>query len=239
MQVEAVLFDLFDTLVLIEKNKDYYTPSLIKLHDSLAKNRVNIPFEDFKRAYFEVRDRLYADTEKSLDEPHFNVRVMQVLQQFGYDFDVSAPVIKGATKAFADEFMHYVHLDNNAIDVLEALRREYKLGLISNFAIPECAWRILEKFDLKKFFDVIVVSGAINKRKPSPDIFEKALNTLDVEASRAVFIGDMVGLDVIGAKNVGMKSVLIERRPSREGRHIEPDRIIKSLRELLGMINGY
>jgi len=113
--------------------------------------------------------------------------------------------------AFANELMHYVHLDVDTVDVLRKLRGRYRLGLVSNFAIPECAWKLLDKFGLKGFFDVVLVSGEINKRKPSPEIFERALNALGVDASRAVFVGDTIGLDVKGAKNVGIKAILIER----------------------------
>jgi len=54
MQVEAVLFDLFDTLLLLEKPEAYYPPSLRRLYDFLVKNGINVSFEDFKRVYFEV-----------------------------------------------------------------------------------------------------------------------------------------------------------------------------------------
>jgi putative hydrolase of the HAD superfamily len=232
MQVKAVLFDLFNTLVLLESDEVFYTPCLKRLHAFLVRKGLSVPFEDFRRVYFEVRDRLYAETEKSLEEPHFNVRVSLVLQRFGYDFDVSSPVVVGATMAFTDEFMRYVHLDADTITVLRALHGRYKLGLVSNFAIPECAWRLLDKYGLNEFFDVVLVSGAINKRKPSSEIFERALKTLDVNNSEAVFVGDMPGLDVKGAKNAGMNAVLIERRPSEEILNVKPDRIIKSLREL-------
>jgi HAD superfamily hydrolase (TIGR01509 family) len=236
MQVEAVLFDLFNTLVLLESDEVFYTPCLRRLHEFLVKNGINVPFNDFKRVYFEVRDRLYAETEKSLEEPHFNVRVSQILQRFSYYFDVSHPVVTGATMAFADELMHYVHLDVDAVDVLSELRGKYKLGIVSNFAIPECAWKLLDKFGLKGFFDVVVVSGAVNQRKPSPKIFEKALNALSLDASRVVFVGDMLDLDVKGAKNVGVKAILIERRPVERIGDVKPDMVVKSLRELPVML---
>jgi len=224
MRVKAVLFDLFNTLVLLESDEVFYTPCLRRLHEFLARNGIKIPFEEFRRVYFEVRNRLYAETEKSLEEPHFNVRVSLVLQRFGYNFDVSSPIVVGATMAFTDEFMKYVHVDPDTINVLRILHGKYKLGLVSNFAIPECAWRLLDKFGLNEFFDVVLVSGAINKRKPGSEIFERALKAL--------------GLDVKGAKNVGMKAVLIERRPAEEILNVKPDRIIKSLRELFLMLDN-
>lgn len=238
MRVEAVLFDLFNTLVLLESDEVFYTPCLKRLHAFLARNGINIPFEEFRRVYFEVRNRLYAETEKSLEEPHFNVRVSLVLQRFGYNFDVSSPIVVGATMAFTDEFMKYVHLDSDTITVLRVLHGRYKLGLVSNFAIPECAWRLLDKFGLNEFLDVALVSGAINKRKPGSEIFERALKALGVNSSETVFVGDMLDLDVKGAKNVGMKAVLIERTPSEDVLNIEPDRTIKSLRELFLVLDN-
>ena len=233
MQVKAVLFDLFDTLLLLEKDQAFYVPSLRKLHEFLVKNGIRVSFEDFRRVYFEVRDELYTEVKESLEEPHFNVRVSRTLRRLGYNFDVSHPVVVGATGAFADEFMRYVRLDADALDVLRKLHEKYKLGLVSNFAIPECARRLLDKFSLREFFDVVLVSGEINKRKPSPEIFERALEILGVDASRAVFVGDMPGLDVKGAKNAGIMAVLIERRPMERSVDVKPERVIRSLRELL------
>lgn len=236
MQVKAVLFDLFDTLLLLEKDEAYYEPSLMRLHEYLAKNDVNVSFEDFKRIYFEVRDDLYAKVEKSFEEPHFNVRVSQVLHRLGYDFDFSSPIVVKGTSVFADEFMRYVRLDDNALYVLRKLRGRHKLGLVSNFAIPECVWKLLNKFGLRDFFDVVLVSAEINKRKPGPEIFEKALGDLRVDASETVFVGDTLGLDVRGAKNAKMKAVLIERRPIKEIVNVKPDSIIRTLRELLNVL---
>jgi HAD superfamily hydrolase (TIGR01549 family) len=235
MLVEAVLFDLFDTLLLLESQEAYYQPSLRKLHEFLVKNGVNVPFADFSRVYFEVRDKFYSESRKSLEEPHFNVRVSQTVKKLGYKFDASNPVVTGATKAFAEEFMHYVSLDAEAHDVLQKLHEKYKLGLVSNFAIPECGWKLLNKFDLREYFDIVIISGEVNRRKPSPEIFEKALKALNVNASKAVFVGDMLDLDIMGPKSVGMKTILIKRRPI-ENADIKPDRVINHLYELLSVL---
>jgi len=42
MRLEAVLFDLFDTLLLLE-SEVFYPPSLRKLHEFLIKNDVDVP----------------------------------------------------------------------------------------------------------------------------------------------------------------------------------------------------
>ena len=236
MRVKAVLFDLFDTLLMIGNDEAYYEPSLRKMHEFLTKKGIKASFEDFSRVYFEVRDRLYSETRRTLDEPHFNVRVMQTLQELGYDLDVSDPVVVGATMAFAEEFMRYVSLDSDAVGVLRALKRKYKLGLISNFGIPECGRRLLDSFGLNEFFDLIIISAEVNQRKPNPTIFKKALHDLKVDASEAVFVGDMPELDVKGPRSVGIKAILIERKPVERKIDVKPDRIIRNLGELLTIL---
>jgi putative hydrolase of the HAD superfamily len=236
LRFEAVLFDLFNTLVLVEDDQVFYAPSLKSLYNFLVKNSINPPFDDFNRVYFEVRDEFYSESRKTLEEPHFNVRVAQTLGRLGYNLDASDETVNGATSAFADEFMRYVRLDEDAPYVLQKLREKYKLGVVSNFAIPECCWRLLEKFGLKAFLDTVIISGEVNRRKPSPEIFEKALKTLNVTASRAIFIGDTPSLDVEGPKNVGMKTVLIKRKTTKETVNIKPDCTITSLKELLATL---
>jgi putative hydrolase of the HAD superfamily len=236
MRVKAVLFDLFDTLLMIGSDEVYYEPSLRKMHALLKKKSVKASFEDFSRGYFEVRDGIYSETRKTLDEPHFNVRIMQTLQKLGYDFDVSDPVVVGATMAFADEFMRYVSVDSDAVNVLQALKEKYKLGLVSNFGIPECGRKLLDNFGLRKFFDIVIISAEVNQRKPNPEIFKKALRDLNVNASDAVFVGDMPELDVKGPKTVGIKTILIERKPTDAEVSIKPDRVIRSLTELLAIL---
>ena len=251
MKVDAILFDLFNTLVLIENDDAYYLPSLRKLHDFLVKNDVRIPFEDFFNAYLKVRDKLYEDSAESLEEPHFNIRVCRTLQKFGYKLADSHPIVTGATQAFSGEFVKYVQLDKDAIYVLRKLHGKYKLGLISNLSISESALEILDKFGLSRFFDVVLISGAINKRKPSHEIFERALKALDVKAEKAVFVGDTPQLDIEGPKSVGLKAILVQRenpvaqsakstplyyRIPQSKEKVSPDATIRSLKELLSLV---
>jgi putative hydrolase of the HAD superfamily len=254
LPVKAVLFDFFDTLVLIEGGENFYIPSLRSLHKFLIKNGVNTSFEDFRQAYFEVRDRLYAETAENLEEPHFNIRISETLKKLGYNFSASNKIVVGATEAFSEEFMRYVRLDAETPKVLQSLHGKYKLGIVSNFAIPECLRKLLEKFNLKEFFDAIIISGEINKRKPSPEIFKKALEALQVKSSEAIFVGDTLNIDVKGAKNIGIKAILIERgrenftpdmpktftqKQLEENTLPKPDKIIKNLRELLPTLENH
>jgi putative hydrolase of the HAD superfamily len=135
--------------------------------------------------------------------------------------------------------MKYVRIDQNAKTMLEKLHGKYKLGIVSNFAIPECVLKLLKADSLDKLFNVVVVSGAVNKRKPSPEIFKGALKMLGVSASETVFVGDTIDADVEGPKAVGMKVIYIERRVQKKSEKFCPDQTIKNLNELPLAIERY
>jgi putative hydrolase of the HAD superfamily len=231
-KIRVVLFDMFDTLMMIERDHAFYSPSLHGAYEFLAANGVSVSFEDFEKIYIEVRDELYATADANLEEPHFNVRIAGALKRLGYDCDVSSPLVVGATDAFCTRFMDFVRIDEHADRMLRKMHGRYKLGVVSNFAIPECVARLLERQGLEKLFDVVIVSGAVNKRKPHPEIYRKALEKLGVKAAETVFVGDTVDADVQGAKAAGMKTVYIERRPQENAEAACPDQTIKSLDQL-------
>jgi HAD superfamily hydrolase (TIGR01509 family) len=239
MRIKAVLFDMFDTLMIIEHDHAFHQPSLRKTHAFLIHNGINVSFDAFNAAYVEARDALYAAADAQMEEPHFNLRIANALHSLGYDFDVSSDVVCGATLAFCEKFMRYVRMDENARSVLEKLHGKYKLGIVSNYAIPECVFKLLEKHSLAGLFDAVIVSGAVNKRKPSPEIFQKALEKLGVDAESTVFVGDTIDADIQGPKSIGMKTIYIERRTQKEIEEIRPDQIIKNLNELSAALERF
>jgi putative hydrolase of the HAD superfamily len=232
MGIKAVLFDMFDTLMLIEKEHAFYSPALKRLHEYLVEQGVNVSYDKFKQAYIKARDALLAEADEKLEEPRFNLRISNALRSLGYYFDPFGETVSKATLAFCEEFMKYVRIDPDTKDILLKLHGRYKLGLVSNFAIPECVSKLLENHGLEKLFDVIIVSATINRRKPNPEIFEEALRRLRVDASETVFVGDTMDADIKGAKDMGMKAIYIERRFQKEIENVCPDQKIKRLSEL-------
>jgi FMN phosphatase YigB (HAD superfamily) len=238
MTIKAVLFDMFDTLMLIRKNHDFYSPSLMRMYKFLFENGVNVPFEKFKDAYDQARDELYSVADLNLEEPHFNVRTSLTLKKLGYACDAYSPLIVSASAVFCDEFMKFVSLDEDAETTLNSLYGKYKLGIVSNYAIPECVYELLKNHDLNALFDVVVVSAAVNKRKPSPEIFNQTLNSLGVSAAETVFVGDTMDADVEGPKSVGMKTIYIKRRKEKQSKTVKPDVTITRLNELPLILEG-
>ncbi|MEM2320977.1 MAG: HAD family hydrolase [Candidatus Bathyarchaeia archaeon] len=237
--IKAVLFDLFDTLLLVERVDDLGERCIKNVYHFLARSGINVSFNAFMKAYSEVRKQIYERVDKYFEEPHFSVRILQTLMKLGYEYsNYIVTIAKGAAEAYMEELARHVYLDEEAIPVLQSLHESgYKTGVISNFSIPEGARKLIAEYGLKNFLDVIVISGEINRRKPCSEIFTTALNSLKVKSSEAVFVGDTPDTDIRGAKKVGIKTVLINRwNIDISSAEDKPNFIIRSLKEILDLL---
>ena len=239
MPIKAVLFDMFDTLMLIEKDHGFYAPAMQRMYRYLKEHGIDVPFEKFEQTYINERDKIFAEADATFEEPHFYVRIAATLRALGYNYEVSSPIVAEATSEFYIEFMKFVRIDPNTERTLQALHKKYHLGVVSNFAIPECVLSLLHQSKIEHFFDVIIISGAVNKRKPHQDIFKRALDMMNVKAEEAIFVGDTIDADIEGAKAAGMKAVYIERRTQKPSEKYRPDKTIKRLSELPAILAHY
>jgi putative hydrolase of the HAD superfamily len=109
--------------------------------------------------------------------------------------------------------------------LLDSLRdRGLKTGLVSNTWDPR--WlleRDLEQMGLLSRLDSTVFSSEVGVRKPRPEIFHRALEELDVEPERSVFVGDRLDADVRGAGDLGMTTIQAMWFRAEEDEEIEPD----------------
>jgi len=104
----------------------------------------------------------------------------------------------------------------DTIPVLEELKKEgYKLAILSNSPNNNVE-QVLEKFDLGKYFDAVILSWETGTLKTDKEMFETALKKLKVKKEDALMVGDSIPTDIEGAKNADVKAILLDRRDSRE-----------------------
>jgi putative hydrolase of the HAD superfamily len=63
---------------------------------------------------------------------------------------------------------------------------------------------------LRDFFEVVIDSAVVGYEKPDPRIFQCALEALSVAADRAIYVGDLYSVDVLGARAAGIHPVLLD-----------------------------
>jgi FMN phosphatase YigB (HAD superfamily) len=123
-------------------------------------------------------------------------------------------------------------------EALAQLRRTHLLGIVSNVWSPSGVFESsLEAGGIRDLFAVRVWSSDHVSIKPSPRLFQRALEFFGAKASRAVYVGDDPLRDVAGAKAVGMATVWIENKKRLLTPSIShPDLILSDLTELPGKL---
>jgi putative hydrolase of the HAD superfamily len=98
-------------------------------------------------------------------------------------------------------------------DVLPALRelrdRGLRLVVVSNWdcSLPE--W--LDRAGIGQLVDGSVSSAVVGEAKPAPAVFEAGLRLAGCDAAEALFVGDSLDNDVLGARAAGLRGVLVQR----------------------------
>ena len=100
------------------------------------------------------------------------------------------------------------------IEALEKLKK-YKLALICN-TDPFSVEAVLDKFDLRKYFNSIILSYEVGCLKTDKKLYETALKKLKVKKDEAIMVGDSMETDIKGAENAGISPILIDRHGKRE-----------------------
>jgi putative hydrolase of the HAD superfamily len=104
--------------------------------------------------------------------------------------------------------------------------------------------RVFERDGVLALLDGAVYSSEIPYTKPHPEAFLAAMHAIGVDDPRTcVFVGDRPFDDVHGAKEVGMRAVLVPHSdiPTGQRGHVEgePDGVVQRLAELLDVVDRW
>ena len=116
--------------------------------------------------------------------------------------------------------------------VLKELRGDYRLGLVSN-GVPDLQREKVHGANLAHYFNSITISGDVGIGKPDRQIFEAAMQKLDVQPQAALMVGNSLKRDIAGAQQAGLKTVWVNRLGFEPREDIKPDIEVTSLSELL------
>ena len=98
-----------------------------------------------------------------------------------------------------------------AVELLEVLKKEYTIGIISNNLLDEQLGK-LRRLGISDYIDFFAISEEVGAAKPDRKIFDVALERGNVHASEAVYIGDSWNTDIIGALNAGIRPIWLNRK---------------------------
>ena len=237
---EAIFFDLGNTLIYFDDNWPMIMSNAYEeLWHSLGRGGYNLDpsfvglFRGRMMDYFRERDSEFIE--------HTSFYILQsTLSEYGYE-GIPEPALRQAlVDLYQVTQVHWLP-DPEALPVVKIMHeRGYRLGLISNAADDANTQALVDKVGIRPYMEVVLSSAQAGVRKPNPRIFLQALQTLKLPADRAVMVGDTLGADILGAKNVGCLSIWVTQwadAPDNLAHRdtIHPDLTLQRLGQLLDL----
>ncbi|XP_042364096.1 haloacid dehalogenase-like hydrolase domain-containing protein 3 [Plectropomus leopardus] len=105
-----------------------------------------------------------------------------------------------------------------------------KLGVVSNF--DSRLKEILRACDLLSHFSFLLTSEEAGVAKPSPAIFEQALQKCGVPAASVAHVGDHYVKDYLASRSVGIRGFLLDRDNKHDQDDVPREHRLSSLEEL-------
>jgi putative hydrolase of the HAD superfamily len=240
--IDTVTFDLWNT-ILSNRPQDHDRYRQVRVETIgriLNQHGISVSLDHLTKAYeegFESYKVIWRRNEDiSTDE---QLKIMWDLLPEQKPITISADLMEKLAEAYTSPLLiHPPPLIQEAEVTLKQLKGEgYKIGLICNTGrSPGKTIRILlRQTGIMNCFDVTTFSNELRIRKPDPRIFHHTLSELKSSPQQSIHVGDVVELDVLGAKNAEMRSVHFN--PDHiQYEQIVPDFTISHLNELTGVL---
>ena len=191
--IKAVIFDLDNTLVdFMQMKRLAVDAAILAMRDA-----------GFRRPPEEIRKRIDAiykargiEFQSVFDELIYN-------EFTKLDYKILSAGVIAYRRAREAALVPYPHV---TMTLMELMKMNIRLGVVSDAPAKE-AWLRLTYLNLHHIFDAVVTFDDTKERKPSPVPFRRALKLLQVKPGESLMVGDWAERDVVGAKQVGMKTV--------------------------------
>ena len=231
--VRAVFFDFYQTLCFHRHSLEENLERIAERYD------VEVTWERCDAAL----KSLFAGTSAPAPTPHYSLlELLMTVMTRECEF-IKEVGIEKHVEQIAWELLqsgHYLFAANSATlydDVVPTLQHfrdaGFKLAIVSNWDTPLDP--LTERLGIAEYFDAIVAShdARVRSEKPDSHIFNYALAAVGVSAEEAVHVGDIYQADIVGARDIGIRPILLDRDGTQADRW---DETIQSLAELPEML---
>jgi HAD superfamily hydrolase (TIGR01509 family) len=188
--IQAVLFDLFETLVT-------ESAASVRRASSLAAE-LGVDQNTYRKHWRSLRPEIV------LGRCSFRNALTQIVRALGGTPDEKL-LEQLRSERLRQKAAVLRTVDPDVLAAIDTLRaRGLKLAVVTNsFAEDVAGW---EGSPLRSFFDIMLCSCAVGLAKPDPEIYRLACRELRVPPARALFIGDGADNELDGALSAGLQA---------------------------------
>lgn len=221
--IRAVIFDLDNTLVDFMRMKRMAIRAAI---DAMLDAGLDLDRRAAEEEIQAIYDREGIEYQRVFDdflEAHLG----------SVDHKILASGIVAYRRAREAALVLYPHV---TVTLMELIKSGLRLAVVSDAPRRE-AWLRLCHLNLHHLFDVVVTFEDTGERKPSPAPFRAVLERLAVEPDEALMVGDWPERDVVGATQLGIRTVFARYGDTFGTRESGADFEIQDIHALVDVVN--
>jgi putative hydrolase of the HAD superfamily len=199
--INDIFFDLDHTLWDFDKN------SILAFDKIFIESHPTINTEIFIEIYAPINQacwKLYQVDKIT----HEELRYERLKQSFdAINYSISDKAIHKMANQYIDFLPNNNQLFDGAIEILDYLKPNYNLHIITN-GFADVQYKKIANSGLQDYFKTVTNSEMAGVKKPNPKIFEFALSLANANKQTSIMIGDCIDADVKGAISFGMEAIL-------------------------------
>jgi len=222
LPIKGVIFDLDNTLLDFMKMKEVAVKSAIRgmIEAGLEADEIE-SFKDIISIYEE-----FGWENQKVFDVFLNKSIGYVDNKF-----LSAGIVAYRRSREAN-LLAYPNVNRTLVNLTKL---GIKLAVVSDAPSRE-AWMRIYYLNLYHFFDAVITFDDSGERKPSSKPFEMALKILNLEPQDSLMIGDWPERDVVGAKQIGMRTAFAVYGDTFGTKDSGADWDIKDISEIISII---
>jgi putative hydrolase of the HAD superfamily len=209
MTIEAVIFDLYGTLVDIWTDESDFGVYQTLCH-FLRFYDINFEPEDLASRYQEFAAAQLLERPGPFTEIDVFLVFEEILSEGLKGKSPERALVIWLARLFRSLSTRRLGLFPDTLEALDELEATYSLGLVSDaqwvFSEPEIRF-----LGLERYFDAVVLSSRYYVSKPAPQIYSHALRAMKLAPAQALYVGNDLSKDVPGPQAIGMPVILIQR----------------------------
>jgi putative hydrolase of the HAD superfamily len=195
-----LFFDLDHTLWDFDKNSSLTFKKIFEI------NNIHIELEEFLKVYVPINLaywKLYR--EEKIDKN--SLRFSRLKDAFNaLEIQISTRLIYKLSDDYITNLSTFNHLFENTVHILEYLKPNYKLHIITN-GFKEVQHCKLKQSGIAHYFETVTNSEMVGVKKPNSKIFKYALFMAKASPKESLMIGDNLEADILGAINFGIDAL--------------------------------
>ena len=249
LKVEGIIFDWGFTLFYFENPsvQKYYKcfdKGLEKALDLLIESKILKSVElknTFVKKFRRKSKSYFRESIKSQIEYPTSLIFKEVLEEILSEIEVPFEKFfqRLANLYHSCEAEEWKPYPNTKATLKTLKQKNLKLALLSNHSNHFTVENVLKNYGMLPFFDTIITSAIVGKRKPGKEAFFYTLRELGIKKAESVMVVGDEYADVVGGKRAGLIPVLYKRKyqfPYEKEINIPNLLEIKDISEILELI---